>query len=122
MIIPDLHNHDDAGQSGFSRAIQEIAGAAKSARFSNLMARYLVLREDEKTEEECHPQPNIDLCEKQSAASRIDIIVPVCIAAVILIGLFATLLYFHMQRKKRDEAEWSSKNNTEMEDYGLERR
>lgn len=34
--------------------------------------------------------------------------------------LFITLFYFHVQRQKRDEAEWSSKNNHEMEDYGIE--
>ncbi|KAK7754415.1 hypothetical protein SLS62_003709 [Diatrype stigma] len=112
-----------------SRAVHEISGAAaKSAAPSrwvpHLMARYLggllAPRETEKTEEECHPQPNIDLCEKQSASSHLDVIVPVSIVAVLLIGLFAVLFYLHVRRQKRDEAEWSSKNNHEMEDYGIE--
>ncbi|EMR72817.1 hypothetical protein MGN70_008705 [Eutypa lata] len=127
MIIPNLHEGRDS-EGLVSRAVQEISssGAAKSAsaRFSHLMARYLALRadDDEKTDAECHPQPNVDLCEKQSAASHIDIIVPVCIGAALLIGLLATLCYLNMKRKKRDEAEWSSKNNHEMEDYGIEAR
>lgn len=162
MIIPSdiLHGRDGrsivvttapASSGVLSRAMHEISGAAaKSAapsrRVPHLMARYLgsllASREKEMTEEECHPQPNIDLCEKQSASSHIDIIVPVCIvyvpfplragqpsrrltfpekySAVLLIGLFAVLFYFHVRRQKRDEAEWSSKNNHEMEDYGIE--
>lgn len=88
MIIPNLHEDRDS-EGLVSRAVQEISssGAAKSAsaRFSHLMARYLALRadDDEKTDAECHPQPNVDLCEKQSAASHIDIIVPVCIGYVL---------------------------------------
>ena len=50
---------------------------------SGILPRYLgifVRADDEKTEDECHPQPNVNLCEKPTAASRIDVIVPVCIA------------------------------------------
>lgn len=95
MIIPNLHEDRDS-EGLVSRAVQEISssGAAKSAsaRFSHLMARYLALRadDDEKTDAECHPQPNVDLCEKQSAASHIDIIVPVCIGYVL--NIYCSLL------------------------------
>ena len=85
-----------------SRAVDELSAAANSALTPNrrsglgsgsdpssgasgssILARYVQLisrADDEKTEEECHPQPNINLCEKPAAASRIDIIVPVVIA------------------------------------------
>lgn len=50
---------------------------------SSILARYVQIisrADDERTEEECHPQPNMNLCEKPSASSRIDIIVPTVIA------------------------------------------
>ena len=41
-------------------------------------------------------------------------------SALILLGLFITLFYFHMRRKRRDEEEWGKNNHHEMEDYGIE--
>ena len=61
------------------RTLREISASGPG---SGILPRYLQLlvRADEKTEEECHPQPNVNLCEKPTASSRIDVIVPVCIA------------------------------------------
>ncbi|RYP65769.1 hypothetical protein DL771_008134 [Monosporascus sp. 5C6A] len=98
------------------------SAAAQSARFSSSMAaRSLGAREEkEKTYEECHPAPNIDLCEKQAAASNLDVIVPLTMISVMLTCLIATLFYFHLRKQKRDEEEWSAKNIHELDAYGLE--
>ncbi len=86
IIIPDFDDHDNGRSSAIdvssgprliSRAVYGIANVAKRS------AQYLVTRKDangdEMTEEECHPAPNIDLCEKQAAASHLDVIVPAVI-------------------------------------------
>lgn len=94
MIIPDIDAHEGryttltaAPTSSLSarllsRAVHEISteAAVGSARLSRAVARLVYARKDEETEEECHPEPNVNLCEKPAAASNIDIVVPVCIA------------------------------------------
>ncbi|RYP07917.1 hypothetical protein DL765_008987 [Monosporascus sp. GIB2] len=83
-VIAGLSGRDGHPPASFDMLARALHGlssaAAQSARFSSSMAaRSLGAREEkEKSYEECHPAPNIDLCEKQAAASNLDVIVPVC--------------------------------------------
>ncbi|KAK4099137.1 hypothetical protein N658DRAFT_517565 [Parathielavia hyrcaniae] len=77
---------------------------------------YLVRREEDK----CHPQPNVDLCEKPaiSSTSVTWIIVGVCIG-LLVVGLSAVLIFLHFRRKKRDKRE-DMDDRFESSDYGLD--
>ncbi|RYP91157.1 hypothetical protein DL770_002719 [Monosporascus sp. CRB-9-2] len=125
-VIAGLSGRDGQSPVSFDMLARTLQGlssaAAQSARFSSsLAARSIGAREEkEKTYEECHPAPNIDLCEKQAAASNLDVIVPISIISVILTCLIATLFYLHLRRQKRDEEEWPAKDIHEMDAYGLE--
>ncbi|RYP50170.1 hypothetical protein DL768_004287 [Monosporascus sp. mg162] len=123
-VIAGLSGRDGQPPVSFDMLARTLHGlssaAAQSARFSSMAARSLGAREEEKTYEECHPAPNFNLCEKQAAASNLDVIVPITIMSVILTCLIATLFYFHLRRQKRDEEEWSPKDIHEMDAYGLE--
>ncbi|GAW22590.1 hypothetical protein ANO14919_121300 [Xylariales sp. No.14919] len=84
-------------------------------RFGRI-ARHLVTREDD--DAKCHPQPNIDLCEKPSSADKSTPITIGVIVGIVVVGTIAVLTFFHLRRKRRDEQEWP-KNNQELEDYGF---
>ncbi|RYP07923.1 hypothetical protein DL764_002194 [Monosporascus ibericus] len=125
-VIAVLSGRDGQPPASFDMLARTLHGlssaAVQSARFSSSMAaRSLGAREEkEKTYEECHPAPNIDLCQKSVAASKLDVIIPLSILCGLLTCLIATLFYLHMRRKKRDEEEWSGKDIHELDAYGLE--
>ncbi|KAI0205896.1 hypothetical protein F4808DRAFT_455400 [Astrocystis sublimbata] len=87
---------------------------AAAVRFGRI-ARYLVVREDEKN---CHPQPNIDLCEKPASSDKSTPITIGVIVGIVVFGTLGVLTFFHLRRKRRDEKEWP-KNNQELDDYGI---
>ncbi|GAP90741.1 hypothetical protein SAMD00023353_5200790 [Rosellinia necatrix] len=86
-----------------------------ASRFGRI-ARHLVAREDKETD--CHPQPNIDLCEKPSSSDPTTPIAIGVIVGIIVLGTLAVLTFLHLRRKRRDEEEWP-KNNQELDDYGF---
>ncbi|OTA90949.1 hypothetical protein M434DRAFT_397607 [Hypoxylon sp. CO27-5] len=88
--------------------------AASSAR---AVFRFLAARDDAE-DKKCHPQPNIDLCEKPAASSDATSIVVGTLSGALVVLTIGTLLFLHFRRKRRDEREWP-KNNQELEDYGL---
>ncbi|KAK5630260.1 hypothetical protein RRF57_005976 [Xylaria bambusicola] len=88
---------------------------AVAIRFGRI-ARHLVIRDDK--EKDCHPQPNIDLCEKPATSDKTTPITIGVIAGILVVGLAAVITFFHFRRKRRDEKEWP-KNNQELEDYGF---
>ncbi|KAL7619358.1 hypothetical protein AAE478_009895 [Parahypoxylon ruwenzoriense] len=71
-----------------------------------------------RADDPCHPQPNIDLCEKPNAASNTTTIVVGTLGGLLVFLTIATLLVFHLRRKRSDELEWP-KNNQELDDYGV---
>ncbi|KAH9905596.1 hypothetical protein F4778DRAFT_778988 [Xylariomycetidae sp. FL2044] len=87
-----------------------------SIRFSRI-ARYILSRDDDA---KCHPQPNINLCEKPGISDKTTGIAIGVIAGAIVIGVLSVLIFLHLRRKKRDEQEWSGKNLQELEDYGMD--
>ncbi|KAI0514624.1 hypothetical protein F5B22DRAFT_225308 [Xylaria bambusicola] len=89
--------------------------AAVAIRFGRI-ARHLVIRDDK--EKDCHPQPNIDLCEKPATSDKTTPITIGVIAGIIVVGLAVVITFLHFRRKRRDEKEWP-KNNQELEDYGF---
>ncbi|KAI8631418.1 hypothetical protein F5Y19DRAFT_423714 [Xylariaceae sp. FL1651] len=92
--------------------------AAASIRFGRL-ARHLLSTRDDEDYKKCHPQPNIDLCEKPASSGSTTGIVIGSILAVIVLGTVVVLGFLHLRRKRLDEKEWP-KNNQELEDYGFE--
>ncbi|KAI0436923.1 hypothetical protein F4803DRAFT_540550 [Xylaria telfairii] len=89
--------------------------AAVATRFGRI-ARHLVVREDD--DAKCHPQPNIDLCEKPASSDKSTPITIGVIVGIVVLGTLAVLTFFHLRRQRRDEKEWP-KNNQELEDYGI---
>ncbi|KAI1386002.1 uncharacterized protein F4822DRAFT_359616 [Hypoxylon trugodes] len=77
---------------------------------------HLFTRDDD--DAKCHPQPNIDLCEKPDSAKQTSTIVIGTLAAVLVVATLSILTIFHLRRKRRDELEWP-KNNQELDDYGV---
>ncbi|KAJ3575416.1 hypothetical protein NPX13_g4042 [Xylaria arbuscula] len=88
---------------------------AVATRFGRI-ARHLITRDD--NDDKCHPQPNIDLCEKPATSDKTTPITIGVIAGIIVVGLAAVITFLHFRRKRRDEKEWP-KNNQELEDYGF---
>ncbi|KAI1123337.1 hypothetical protein F5Y10DRAFT_55441 [Nemania abortiva] len=87
---------------------------ATALRFGRI-ARHLIARDDDS---KCHPQPNIDLCEKPASSDKTTPITIGVIVGIVVVGTFAVLTYFHLRRKRKDKEEWP-KNNQELEDYGF---
>ncbi|KAI1170587.1 hypothetical protein F4777DRAFT_568548 [Nemania sp. FL0916] len=88
---------------------------AAAVRFGRL-ARHLIVRD---SDDKCHPQPNIDLCEKPASSDKTTPIALGTIAGILVVGAFIVLTIFHLRRKRKDKEEWP-KNNQELEDYGFE--
>ncbi|KAI1437347.1 hypothetical protein GGR50DRAFT_97794 [Xylaria sp. CBS 124048] len=86
-----------------------------ATRFGRI-ARHLMPRDDD--DAKCHPQPNIDLCEKPATSGHSTTITIAVIVAVIVIGTFAVLTFLHLRRKRMDKEEWP-KSQQELEDYGF---
>ncbi|KAI1748738.1 hypothetical protein F4782DRAFT_516076 [Xylaria castorea] len=88
---------------------------AAAIRFGRI-ARHLIVRDD--TDAKCHPRPDIDLCEKPASSDKTTPIAIGVIVGIIVVGTGIVLTWFHIRRKRKDEAEWP-KNNQELEDYGI---
>ncbi|KAI1378101.1 hypothetical protein F4677DRAFT_414413 [Hypoxylon crocopeplum] len=86
------------------------------SRFARTVLRLLGPRDDD--DAKCHPQPNIDLCEKPVAANDATPIVLGVLGGVIVVATISVLLFLHFRRKRRDDKEWP-KNNQELDDYGI---
>ncbi|KAI0838560.1 hypothetical protein F5Y06DRAFT_296636 [Hypoxylon sp. FL0890] len=93
-------------------AVDHAAASSARAVFGFLAAR------DDAEDKKCHPQPNIDLCEKPAASSDATSIVVGTLSGALVVLTIGTLLFLHFRRKRRDEREWP-KNNQELEDYGF---
>ncbi|KAK4122052.1 hypothetical protein N657DRAFT_657534 [Parathielavia appendiculata] len=95
----------------------EVAGASTRSFAANIKRALvdMVRREDE-----CHPLPNVDLCEKPAISSTkvTWIIVGVCVGCLVL-GTFSVLIFLHFRRKKRDKQE-DMDDRFERSDYGLD--
>ncbi|KAI0891020.1 hypothetical protein F4806DRAFT_501485 [Annulohypoxylon nitens] len=90
---------------------------AAASHIAQVISHILKTRDDE-DDAKCHPQPNIDLCEKPEAASNTTTIVLSVLGALLVVGTIATLAVFHFRRQRRDAQEWP-KNQQELEDYGI---
>ncbi|KAI0471396.1 hypothetical protein F4859DRAFT_515611 [Xylaria cf. heliscus] len=88
---------------------------AAAIRFGRI-ARHLVVRDDD--DAKCHPQPNIDLCEKPASSDKTTPITLGVIIGIVVVGTIAVLTFFHLRRQRQDKKEWP-KNNQELEDYGI---
>ncbi|KAI0103366.1 hypothetical protein GGR51DRAFT_254591 [Nemania sp. FL0031] len=88
---------------------------AAALRFGRI-ARHLLTRDDD--DSKCHPQPNIDLCEKPASSDKTTPITIGVIVGIVVVGTIAVLTYFHLRRKRKDKEEWP-KSNQELEDYGF---
>ncbi|KAI4861338.1 hypothetical protein F4820DRAFT_434014 [Hypoxylon rubiginosum] len=73
---------------------------------------------DDSDDAKCHPQPNIDLCEKPDSAKLTSEIVIGTLGGVLVIVTLSLLVFLHYRHKRRDEREWP-KNNQELDDYGM---
>ncbi|KAI2606783.1 hypothetical protein GGR54DRAFT_620166 [Hypoxylon sp. NC1633] len=86
-------------------------------RFLQPLLHLLVTRDDS-DDTKCHPQPNIDLCEKPAAADdKTGLVIGVTIGVVVAATL-TVLVFFHLRRQRRDRSEWP-KNSQELDDYGV---
>ncbi|KAI0968501.1 hypothetical protein F4678DRAFT_443163 [Xylaria arbuscula] len=88
---------------------------AAAVRFGRI-ARHLVIRDDDA---KCHPQPDINLCEKPSSSDNSTGVTIGVTIGVIVFVTGAVLTFLHLRRKRKDEKEWP-KNNQELEDYGFD--
>ncbi|KAI1103681.1 hypothetical protein F4804DRAFT_217550 [Jackrogersella minutella] len=88
-----------------------------ASHLARAIARVLAPRDDD-SYAKCHPQPNIDLCEKPDAASNTSTIVIGTLGGLLAAATIITLVVLHLRRQRRDEREWP-KNNQELEDYGI---
>ncbi|KAI1395139.1 hypothetical protein F4819DRAFT_212000 [Hypoxylon fuscum] len=88
--------------------------ASTTTRLARSIFHLLKAREDDP----CHPQPNIDLCEKPNAASHTTEITVGTLGGLLVLGTTGILIFLHFRRKRRDEQEWP-KNNQELDDYGV---
>ncbi|KAI1821181.1 hypothetical protein F4861DRAFT_520174 [Xylaria intraflava] len=87
---------------------------AAAIRFGRL-ARHLIPRDDD---DKCHPEPDINLCEKSATSSNATPITIGVTVGVVVFGTLAVLTFLHLRRKRRDEQEWG-KDQQELEDYGF---
>ncbi|KAI1089275.1 hypothetical protein F5B19DRAFT_495584 [Rostrohypoxylon terebratum] len=93
------------------------AASSSVSHIARAISHLLKARDDE-SDAKCHPQPNIDLCEKPEAASNTTTIVLSVFGAILVVGTVATLAFFHFRRQRRDAQEWP-KSQQELEDYGI---
>ncbi|KAF7559400.1 hypothetical protein G7046_g4762 [Stylonectria norvegica] len=68
----------------------------------------------------CHPQPEMNLCEKSAVSSRTTYIVLVALSVVLVTAVLALLVILHLRRRRLDKLE-KTKDLQELEDYGLAR-
>ncbi|KAI2465353.1 hypothetical protein F4781DRAFT_409595 [Annulohypoxylon bovei var. microspora] len=94
------------------------AASSSSSHFARAILHLLTTRDDDETYAKCHPQPNIDLCEKPEAASNTTTIILSVIGGILAVGTISTLIFFHLRRSRRDAQEWP-KSQQELEDYGI---
>ncbi|KAJ8122754.1 hypothetical protein ONZ43_g1133 [Nemania bipapillata] len=87
---------------------------AAAIRFGRI-ARHLIVRDDDS---KCHPQPDIDLCEKPASSDKTTPITIGVIVGIVVVGTLAVLTFLHLRRKRKDKEEWP-KSNQELEDYGF---
>ncbi|XXH02103.1 hypothetical protein Hte_008469 [Hypoxylon texense] len=97
--------------------------STRSSPFSIATARLVrsVVRlytRDDADDAKCHPQPNIDLCEKPDSAKLTSEIVIGTLGGVLVVVTVSLLVFLHYRHKRRDEREWP-KNNQELDDYGM---
>ncbi|KAI1207891.1 uncharacterized protein F4807DRAFT_169528 [Annulohypoxylon truncatum] len=92
--------------------------AATSPSVKHVARSILHLLRTRDDDAKCHPQPNIDLCEKPEAASNTTTIVLSVLGGILVIGTISTLIVFHLRRQRRDAQEWP-KSQQELEDYGI---
>ncbi|KAL2266709.1 hypothetical protein VTJ83DRAFT_6061 [Remersonia thermophila] len=79
------------------------------------VARMLLRREDE-----CHPQPGIDLCEKPSVSSvQTTWIVVGTVVGLLLVVTGTVLIFLHIRKTKRDNRE-DLEDRFRRADYGLD--
>ncbi|KAI1763249.1 hypothetical protein GGR53DRAFT_467550 [Hypoxylon sp. FL1150] len=79
---------------------------------------YRLLARDDADDAKCHPQPNIDLCEKPDSAKLASEIVIGTLGGLLVVVTATVLIFLHYRHKRRDEREWP-KNNQELDDYGI---
>ncbi|KAL1836584.1 hypothetical protein VTJ49DRAFT_4898 [Mycothermus thermophilus] len=78
-------------------------------------ARMLLRREDE-----CHPQPGIDLCEKPSVSSvQTTWIIVGTVLGLLLVVTGSVLIFLHIRKTKRDKRE-DVEDRFHRADYGLD--
>ncbi|KAK4675310.1 hypothetical protein QC764_503210 [Podospora pseudoanserina] len=102
-------------------APQGIAPAASmqhwsAAKLKRAVAAMLLPREDD----ECSPQPNINLCEKPGiSTAKITWIVVGSVFGALIICTLSVLAFLHRRKKKRDASEDKS-DRFQAADYGLD--
>ncbi|KAI0179614.1 hypothetical protein GGR52DRAFT_206335 [Hypoxylon sp. FL1284] len=79
---------------------------------------FTLFARDDSDDAKCHPQPDIDLCEKPDSAKRAGEFVIGTLGGLLVIITAVLLVILHYRHKRRDELEWP-KNNQELDDYGL---
>ncbi|KAI5463628.1 hypothetical protein BGZ63DRAFT_442280 [Mariannaea sp. PMI_226] len=66
----------------------------------------------------CHPQPDVDLCEKPALSSSTLFIAMIIMSVILVIGFLSFLLFLHRRRKRLDKME-DLKDPQELDDYGF---
>ncbi|KAI1456120.1 hypothetical protein F4805DRAFT_251664 [Annulohypoxylon moriforme] len=97
--------------------VDQAAPSSSASHIARTILHLLKTRDDE-SDAKCHPQPNIDLCEKPEAANNTTTIVLSVLGGVLVVGTIATLIFFHLRRQRRDAQEWP-KSQQELDDYGI---
>ncbi|KAK0721242.1 hypothetical protein B0T21DRAFT_294539 [Apiosordaria backusii] len=86
-----------------------------AAGFKRAVAAMLLPREDE-----CSPQPGINLCEKPGiSTASVTWIVVGSVFGALIVGTLSVLAFLHRRKKKRDAREDRS-DRFQMSDYGLD--
>ncbi|KAI1771088.1 hypothetical protein F4818DRAFT_221327 [Hypoxylon cercidicola] len=85
---------------------------------TSLVRSIFLSARDESDDAKCHPQPNIDLCEKPDSAKVTGEIVIATLGGLLVVVTATILVFLHYRHKRRDEREWP-KNNQELDDYGI---
>ncbi|KAI0887060.1 uncharacterized protein GGS22DRAFT_159298 [Annulohypoxylon maeteangense] len=98
--------------------VDQVTQSSSASNIARTIINLLRTRDDEETYAKCHPQPNIDLCEKPEAASNTTTIVLSVLGGILVVGTIATLIVFHLRRQRSDAREWP-KSQQELEDYGI---
>ncbi|KAI0023293.1 hypothetical protein F4780DRAFT_74388 [Xylariomycetidae sp. FL0641] len=69
---------------------------------------------------ECHPSPDINLCEKPTVSSPTTEILIGVVAGILFFGTASVLFFLHKRRQRLDQQEWPDKDNSELEAYGMD--